>query len=52
MREYAWYCAELDTIVLQIIVSGCDIEFVCCYKEYSPAIYPMSYYCWIPLGEV
>jgi hypothetical protein len=49
MREYAWYCAELDMIAIQVIPKGFQIEFI---SEAAEIPFPMSYYCWIPLGEV
>lgn len=60
-REFAFYCPELDCIVIQVIAEGCKIafEFDWCYaaqayrdtKDFQVND-PLEVYSLMPLGEV
>ena len=60
-REYAFYCPELDCIVIQVIMKNCQIGFEFSL-EYLAQAYrdtkdfqvndPLEVYSLMPLGEV
>ena len=59
MREYAWYCVEMDCIVLQCIMNDCYIAFEWPHEvlyelvqEYGHEIDATELFTFQPLGEV
>ena len=59
MREYAWYCPELNIITLQTIMIDCYICFEWGINDmydltelHGTEIEPMNLYTWTPLGEI
>jgi hypothetical protein len=59
MRQYAWYSSELDVLILQTIIDGCEISFEWGYVDacetidiYGPDESILSKVSWIPLGEL
>ena len=59
MRQYAWYCIELDAICLRTIMEDCWIAFEWDCQElfwlnqtYGTDVEPTDLFTFIPLGEL
>ena len=59
MRQYAWYSPDLNIIVFQSIMPECHIAFEGYFADMFDVQYtykleedPMSWFTWIPLGEL
>lgn len=53
MRYYAWYCKEIDVIILQCIMKDCRISFEWCPEDLHRVSYAgVDRYNWMPLGEL
>lgn len=59
MRQFAWYSPELNMIILQSIMEGCQISFewdwenmIYIHKKYGIIEEPMETFGFIALGEL
>lgn len=58
MRQYAWYSPDLNVIVLQTILGGCNIAFEWDWMDIAEIVRgrrgcdAMEFGVWIPLGEL
>lgn len=60
MREYAWYCPEIDCIVIQMIMEDCYISFSWDHWDLYYISHwidlekqePMEEFLFLPLGEL